>query len=464
MTGRITEVANRSQVADQPQTAQTLSHSGFYLGRTIIVLQDAASKTVLVFIHTIRALAIEPLLESLQEFISNLRSSLSSTTSIVHESTQIEIPYDINNPPKLWKTLDAKIRQSKLNHTCSRAAIKSLCIPKKLKSSSSFIQTTHFGAGIANGVNTCFIAPVLQCLRFSPTVRSRLGAAEMQKLPLAKKLSEFFDIMEGKNGKQKRTITGDEIASFRKLALKLGWPERDEFSEEDPKAFCQFLLDHLGFPTFKLPNKISYNLKLPIRSMLAQGERDTCISSNNILLSSGEKPGEKKLTELVHRNLINEEVDKESIEKTLTSKSHKKRLHAYKQTRILTKQSVQLYQNDIPHVLPIGLKRCGFDQATSQNFKPKDRIIPTPTLDISLADHPTAKVRYKLISITVHDGAGINSGHHRAYIPAELGKERAYVGFNDSQSHICFDKEFIENDIATNGHLFFYELVGIVNP
>ena len=311
------------------------------------------------------------------------------------------------------------------------------------------IATLSFGAGMENGGNTCYMAAVLQALRFVPSFQSHL----LTKSTLTKELRHLFSHIQAEKNRPAMLLQADDTSRFRKVCMDHGWQPDSEYSQEDPRQFCQFLLDTLGFPPFRFRTKIEHPLTLEVPSLERQGGLE-----NYIELSLGEATDGTALEEVAGNAFVMEEVEKAQIPfpEQADPVAFQQQLDKLADiTMIPTQQAIQL--TDIPQLLPVALRRDRFDRETLTCTKATTQIVPSEILEFALTTNPDQKARYRLVSIVVRDGTSASCGHCRTFIPIE-GK---YIEFNDSRSVLHVDPKPVDALIYQHGLLFFYELVGI---
>jgi len=305
----------------------------------------------------------------------------------------------------------------------------------------------RFGYGIKNGGNSCYISAVVQALRFTP-LPSLLST---KTAPLSESGTAFLRLV----GKLRRTAQAEEINGFRQLMRRHGFRTTSRASQEDASQFCQFLLDAVGFQPIQQKVEVFHQAGLTVPS-LDRGR----VVENHIQLGLGRAVANSELKDLALSSLIMEEVEAAKIASQSDINQGEECRQALREMKPLeeipTLQSIQLEEGKIPELLPIFIKRFEFDAGLQQMTKLKTRILPSPTIDFPLTNHPTKKARFVLCSVVVHSGTSAKQGHYYTYVPKEIEGRRAYLEYNDSTVRLHRNPATVLDDVAENGYLYFY--------
>lgn len=344
---------------------------------------------------------------------------------------------------------------------------------RKDTSAPSPIDTVKFGAGIANGNNCCFMASVIQALRLSPSFRARIRSADLRQSPVAQELRKIYGIIEGR-GQPKRALTGDEINAFRQVCIEAGFQIDNAMTQEDTSHFCQFLLYQIGQKEFPICEYNEHNFDIEVNAL-----KKPPLSENLVVLQVANTHEEvSEIKQLVSERTEIVEVEprlirKDYSEKNLLTPEIEEKLKGMKEVeQVLVKQSLQLFGQHIPHVLPIYLERGDYDRDKKQYFINNRKIAPTTLLEFPLADQPGFAARYEFISAVTREQAlsddvkkSLNkeSGHYAAWSKFQHNESSFFAEYNSSSSRLhttTADKAL--DGIKQNSRLYLYEFVGVV--
>jgi len=413
----------------------------------------------------------------------------SSYSSCSFDAPSASSRFPLREAPR-WREYDLKARRGKIKqltirnaqhvplHRISEKMLKSALADKKDKEVGKEIgpiQTVKFGAGIPNGANCCFIASVLQALRVSPSFRNRLKDPELRDSPVVSELRKIYAIIEGSRGHPKRELTGEEITHFRQVCIESGCQLDSRGSQEDSSNFCQFLMYQMGLKVFPIRAFNEHNLGIPANTL----EPDEPLTDNLVVLQvANAHEAVSELKELVRDRAEVVEVEPKLVRKDLLEKQKltpeiEEKLKTLKDVELVNvKQTIQLFPDHIPKVLPIYLERAGYDRTTGQNFINNRKIAPSSYIDFPLVKQPGLCARYEFISavtrqvpITDEMQKSVNkdSGHYVGWTKYQHKDKALFAEYNSGKSLLhtdTADKAF--EDIKQNSRLFLYEFVGIV--
>ena len=332
--------------------------------------------------------------------------------------------------------------------------------------------TDKFGAGIPNGHNCCFMASVIQALRFSPSFRTRIKAPELKCMPVVQELLTIYSIIEGKKkGVEKRNLTATEIDHFRKTCIESGFDIDSSNSQEDATHFCQFLLSQIGFEQFQIKERNKHDFQIPVNIF----NKDKPLIENHVVfhLANSEV---SELKELVQKRKVLVEVERKHVEKDLLERDLLSdemiaKVQALKEIELVpVEQTMQVYSTDCPRILPVMFERGDYNIITGQTTLNTRKIIPNKHIKFELADRPgefatyewtTAVTQERAISTESSQVINKDSGHYAAWANYDNKGKAAYMQFDagTAQLHTSTSDVAFEN-IKQNSRILFYEFRG----
>ncbi len=414
----------------------------YYLGRSVVVIYVTVDALVQLFKRVIQQLEATLVKDFRYSFERGVTEPLQPVA--VKETVCTHKIESKRKPLKaaIWRTFNYRPGKKVPAHAKIAEAYQ-----KKLSNT----DLATFGSGIENGGNTCYISSILQALRFMPTFRERLDATPMKKIELGNELKKLYSIIEGTSECPPRILTDTEINEFRKACMAYGWKPERETTQEDARHFKQFLLEQLGFSAFTYKTHIKCQDDNPYRDVDVPALERQGGTENHIVLPLGKATEDTNLSGLVGGASVVEEVFRKEVP------TCEDRTDLPECVKLLTQQRIELSSGDIPQLLPITLKRHGYDRQSLTAQKVMTSILPSFTLEIPLRDTSNVFAHYSLKSIVVHDGISPHSGHYRAFIPIKHQDTYRFASYDDSQSKVL-DTVQIEDTIRKNGYIYFYQL------
>lgn len=288
---------------------------------------------------------------------------------------------------------------------------------------------------------------------------SRVDRKKALKPYLVNALARLYDTMEGRNTRAK-VADSDEVQALRRLVTFCGFITRGEWTQEDASEFMGTLLETLDAPVFEVVPHYAYELAFPLPA--AELEE---IKGSFIKLEMAEAPQNTPFQGLISNNIYKTVINKQDILNTLKESDRLKvtptemnKIRALPDTdeSLIALQSLHLKGDDIPDMLPITLSR--FIREDGRSEKVGTKIPVATSIFFSLDEDPHQDIEYKLTSAVVHTGS-LDSGHYRCYGRLNIGGTYEWVEFDDSDVRQNKDPKAVEEDIAQNGYVFFFERV-----
>ncbi len=477
MVEPIKRTDSRENILDVPYALPRPQGVVIRFGRAIVVLVETSKKTLQLFQDSV---------EQIREFIEGIRFALvhtgkgffASQNAIFSDYYPNEIQqYPLRTAPR-WQLHVQEPRAckqlKKLNEPLLRITKKALQVLTGKNPGTSPIQTAKFGAGIPNGQNCCFMASVLQALRFSPSFRTRIKANELRSMPVIQELLSIYKIIEGSKGTAKRNLSSDEIDHFRTTCVESGFHIDSYASQEDSSHFCQFLLSQVGFEEFQIKEQNEHSLGFYVNAL----DKGRPLSENQVVIQIAESES-SEVKDLVHKRKIVVEIEKKHVvkdleEKGLLTDEILAKLAVMKDVELISvKQSMQFYKTNLPPVFPLLLERGNYDMATGQNSINTRKIVPNNQIDITLADAPGYSARYEWISAVTREQAVSNkvsqvinkdSGHYAAWARcADPQGKNLFAQYDSTATRLHTSTAGLaSNNIDQNSRILIYEFRGIV--
>lgn len=445
-------------------------------GRAFVVVLETSKKTLEIFQNS---------MEQLNEFIERVKAAIFHTTKELftfHETVyqgQQHPDFPLRQAPS-WKFRLTESRTCKKLSTLSpkigpllRVAAKAF---KELTGNApahSPIETTKFGAGIPNGQNCCFMASVIQALRFSPSFRTRLKDPELKSMPVVQELRQIYSIIEGKRNVEKRQLTSSEINHFRSTCVESGFHIDSFSSQEDSSHFCQFLLSQVGFEQFKTKEHNDHSFGIPVNAL----DKGQPLTENQVVFQLAHSDV-SELKDLIQKRKIIVEVERKHVQKDLQEKGLlteeiSAKLQSMNEIELVpVEQTIQFYRTNLPHVLPLLFERGSYDMATGQTSINMRKIVPNKHIDFPLADTPGYAARYEWLSAVTREQAAstestqvINkdSGHYGAWARYDHKGQAVFAQYDSGSSRLHTDTAAAAFDsITQNSRLLVYEYRGLV--
>lgn len=446
-------------------------------GRAFVVVVETSKKTIQIFQNS---------MEQLREFIDQIRDAILRTTKELFTlneaaySNQAQYSnFPLRQAPS-WKFRMTESRSCKKISTLNpkvgallRVATKAF---KQLTGDHSLhspIETTKFGAGIPNGQNCCFMASVIQALRFSPSFRTRLKDVELKEMPVVQELRQIYTIIEGKRGVEKRNLTSTEINHFRNTCIESGFHIDSYSSQEDSSHFCQFLLSQVGFEQFQTKEHNDHSFGIPVNAL----DKGQPLTENQVVFQLANSDV-SELKDLIQNRKIIVEVERKHVQKDLQEKGLltdeiSAKLQAMKEIELVpVEQTIQFYRTNLPHVLPLLFERGSYDIATGQTSINMRKIVPNKEIDFPLADMPGYAARYEWLSAVTREQAtstestqviNKDSGHYGAWARYDHKGQAIFAQYDSGSSRLHTDTAPAAfNSIAQNSRLLVYEYRGLV--
>lgn len=446
-------------------------------GRAIVVVVETSKKTLQIFQNS---------MEQLREFIDQVREVILRTTKELftlnnpaYAGLMLQHDFPLRQAPS-WKFRNTESRQCKKVSTLDPKVDPLLKIAAKAfqqltgnHSAHSPVETNKFGAGIPNGQNCCFMASVIQALRFSPSFRTRLKDQELKDMPVVQELRQIYTIIEGKRGTEKRSLTSSEINHFRNTCIESGFQIDSYSSQEDSSHFCQFLLSQVGFEQFQTKEHNDHSFGIPVNAL----DKGRPLTENQVVFQLANSDV-SELKDLIQKRKIIVEVERKHVQKDLHEKGLlteeiSAKLQAMKEIELVpVEQTIQFYKTNLPHVLPLLFERGSYDMATGQTSINMRKIIPNKHIDFPLADMPGYAARYEWLSAVTREQAtstestqviNKDSGHYGAWARYDHKGQAIYAQYDSGSSRLhtktapaAFDS------IAQNSRLLVYEYRGLV--
>ncbi len=452
-----------------------LGRTVFHLGRTVYHIVDTGKKLYLIFrdrvyqipdlYHSIRS-SLTPSVKP-SSVVSNHSSDTTDETHVSVEEPRIEIPIPT------WKTLfvppQARTTQPRVCKKPRKETDRMLKISSRHLNPAA--KKNHFGQGIPNGSNNCFMASGIQAFRVSPTFRKRIQEAELRQNPVIQELIHIYNILEGKKGEKQRPLTSEEINHFRRTCITAGFTCDSDSVQEDPAHFCQFLLDQVGFRFFDMKHHNEHSLGIPVNQLDNLTTRD-----NHIVFYPG-KTDVTEIQDFIHKFTYIEEIEPHHVLKDLADKGlltpeiEAKLLAMKKVQEVPVTQTRMLKMDQIPRMMLAYIERLHYDKETQKYVLDTRPIDSEQNIIIPIADLPAnfrdTRVRFQPLSyitlqkaITSDATSSVNkeSGHYSAFCRHYLDDKPVYAHYNSGNVTVHKDSPTEAKEyIAQNARLVILE-------